>query len=167
MSKLYLSFVQKSFKYLFLLFLVFELESSEKIDIKELVAEAGSERLEGAVPIVCNPGDAIICNRQLLHGSFPNCGYEQRVTVNFGFHRRSSVLGTQGGGIHSESQVFTEEIIQRRARSIGYAIDARKQKYASETPYSYEPFESTNTSFVWNDEARKDLKDYNLEDLSI
>ena len=102
-----------------------------------------------------------------MHGSFPNCGYEQRVTVNFGFHRRSSVLGTQGGGIHSESQVFTEEIIQRRARSIGYAIDARKQKYASETPYSYEPFESTNTSFVWNEEARKDLKDYNLEDLSI
>ena len=105
-----------------------------KIDIKELVAEAGSERLEGAVPIVCNPGDAIICNRQLLHGSFPNCGYEQRVTVNFGFHRRSSVLGTQGGGkklgIHSEwHQVFTEEIIQRRARSIGYVIDARKQKY--------------------------------------
>ena len=37
MSKLYLSFVQKSFKYLFLLFLVFELESSEKIDIKELL----------------------------------------------------------------------------------------------------------------------------------
>jgi ectoine hydroxylase-related dioxygenase (phytanoyl-CoA dioxygenase family) len=138
-----------------------------KIDIKELVAEAGSERLEGAVPIVCNPGDAIICNRQLLHGSFPNCGYEQRVTVNFGFHRRSSVLGTKGGGIHSESQVFNEEIIQRRARSIGYAIDARKQKYKSETPYSYEPFESTNTTFVWNEEARKDLKDYNLEDLSI
>ena len=41
--------------------------------IKKLVAESGSERLEGAVPIVCNPGDAVICNRQLLHGSFPNC----------------------------------------------------------------------------------------------
>jgi ectoine hydroxylase-related dioxygenase (phytanoyl-CoA dioxygenase family) len=70
-----------------------------KIDIKKLVAESGSERLEGAVPIVCNPGDAVICNRQLLHGSFPNCGFEKRVTVNFGFHKRSSVLGVKGGGV--------------------------------------------------------------------
>ncbi len=37
MSKLYLSFVRKSFKYFFLLFLVFEINSSEKIDIKELL----------------------------------------------------------------------------------------------------------------------------------
>ena len=37
MSKLYLSFVQKSFKYFFLFFLVFELESSEKVDIKNLL----------------------------------------------------------------------------------------------------------------------------------
>ena len=37
MSKLYLSFVQKSFKYFFLLFLVFELKSSEKVDIKNLL----------------------------------------------------------------------------------------------------------------------------------
>ena len=37
MSKLYLRFVQKSFKYSFLLFLVLELESSEKVDIKNLL----------------------------------------------------------------------------------------------------------------------------------
>ena len=37
MSKLYLSFVRKSFKYFLLLFLVFEINSSEKIDIKELL----------------------------------------------------------------------------------------------------------------------------------
>ena len=138
-----------------------------KIDIKKLVAETGSERLDGAVPIVCNPGDVVICNRQILHGSFPNCGFEPRITVNFGFHKRSSVLGIKGGGIHSESQVFDEEIITRRSRAMGYAIEARKQKYPSEVAFSYHPFKEADTSFEWNNESRKDLKDYNLEDLSI
>ena len=138
-----------------------------KIDIKKLVAESGSERLEGAVPIVCNPGDAVICNRQLLHGSFPNCGYEKRVTVNFGFHKRSSVLGVKGGGVHSEAQVFDDKIIERRSKSIGYAIEARKAKYKDEIPYSYKPFNVLNKEYVWNDDSRNDLKDYNLEDLSI
>ena len=138
-----------------------------KIDIKKKVAETGSERIDGAVPIVCNPGDVVICNRQLLHGSFPNCGFEPRVTVNFGFHKRSSVIGTQGGGIHSEAQVFDDEIIERRSRSIGYAIEARKQKYPNEEAYKYYPFEQSGKSFVWNDSSREDFKDYNLEDLSI
>ena len=138
-----------------------------KIDIKKIVAETGSERIDGAVPIVCNPGDVVICNRQLLHGSFPNCGFEPRVTVNFGFHKRSSVIGTQGGGIHSEAQVFDNEIIERRSRSIGYAIEARKQKYPNEEAYKYYPFEQSGKSYVWNDSSREDLKDYNLEDLSI
>jgi hypothetical protein len=138
-----------------------------KIDIKKIVAETGSERIDGAVPIVCNPGDVVICNRQLLHGSFPNCGFEPRVTVNFGFHKRSSVIGAQGGGIHSEAQVFDDEIIERRSRSIGYAIEARKQKYPNEEAYKYYPFEQSGKSFVWNDSSREDLKDYNLEDLSI
>ena len=138
-----------------------------KINIKELVNNAGSERLEGAVPIICNPGDVVICNRQLLHGSFPNCGYEPRITVNFGFHRRSSVLGIQGGGIHSDAQVFNEEIVERRSRVIGYAIDARKQRFPNEDPYSYKPFQISGKSYKWNDVARADLKDYNLDDLSI
>ena len=138
-----------------------------KIDIKKLVAESGSERLEGAVPIVCNPGDAVICNRQLLHGSFPNSGFEKRVTVNFGFHKRSSVLGVKGGGVHSEAQVFDDEIIERRSKTIGYAIEARKAKYKDEDPYLYKPFKDLQKSYVWDSHARQDLKDYNLEDLSI
>jgi len=138
-----------------------------KIDIKSLVAQSGSERLEGAVPIVCNPGDAVICNRQLLHGSFPNCGFEKRVTVNFGFHKRSSVLGVNGGGVHSEAQVFDEEIITRRSKSIGYAIEARKAKYQDEEPFVYKPFLDNSISYKWDEKARIDLKDYNLEDLSI
>ena len=138
-----------------------------KIDIKNLVKESGSERLKGAVPMICNPGDVVICNRQILHGSFPNCGYEKRVTVNFGFHKRSSVLGTKGGGVHSEAQVFDEEIISRRSKSIGYAIEARKAKYKDEKPFDYKPFKSSGKTYVWDDNARKDLIDYNLEDLSI
>ncbi len=138
-----------------------------KIDIKKLVAEAGSERLKGAVPMICNPGDVVMCNRQLLHGSFPNCGFEKRVTVNFGFHKRSSVLGTKGGGIHSEAQVFDEETINRRSKSIGYAIEARKAKYKDEKPYEYKPFLKSGITYLWDEKARQDLIDYNLEDLSI
>ena len=138
-----------------------------KIDIKKLVAKSGSERINGAVPMICNPGDVVMCNRQLLHGSFPNCGYEPRVTVNFGFHKRSSVLGTQGGGIHSESQVFNEEIIERRSRLLGYAIEARKQKYPEEKAFSYSPFLKSGKQFKWNEEARQNIIDYNLDDLSI
>ena len=138
-----------------------------KLDIADLVGSSGSERLEGAVPIVCNPGDVAICNRQLLHGSFPNCGFEPRVTVNFGFHRRSSVLGVDGGGIHSARQVFDEEVVTRRSRTIGYAIDARKQRFPEEEPYCYQPLADKASEYVWDDSARADLKDYNLEDLSI
>ncbi len=138
-----------------------------KLDIKALVATSGSERLEGAVPIVCNPGDVVICNRQLLHGSFPNCGLEPRVTVNFGFHRRSSVLGVTGGGVHSDAQVFDEAIIARRSRALGYAIEARKQRFPEETPYAYKPFQNEGVRFEWNASARQDLKDYNCDDLSI
>ena len=138
-----------------------------KLDIKALVDESGSERLEGAVPIVCNPGDVVMCNRQLLHGSFPNCGFEPRITVNFGFHKRSSVLGVMGGGIHSDAQVFDEEIVNRRSRAIGYAIDARKQRFPDETPYQYQPLSAAANDYRWDESARADLKDYNLDDLSI
>jgi len=138
-----------------------------KLDIKALVAESGSERLKGALPLICNPGDVVICNRQLLHGSFPNCGFEPRVTVNFGFHKRSSVLGVMGGGVHSDAQVFDDATVARRSRTIGYGIDARQQRFPNETPYRYQPFAEGSETYRWNDAARAALKDYNLDDLSI
>ena len=138
-----------------------------KLDIKSLVDASKGERLEGAVPIVCEPGDVVMCNRQALHGSFPNCGFEPRLTVNFGFHRRSSVLGVMGGGVHSDAQVFDEEIIARRSRVLGYAIDARRQRFPGETPYVYKPFDDAGLSFTWDDAARRDMTDYNRDDLSI
>ena len=138
-----------------------------KIDITDLVAESGSERIEGAVPLVCDRGDVVICNRQALHGSFPNSGFEPRLTVNFGFHKRSSVLGVKGGGIHSDAQVFDDEIIARRSKVLGYAIAARKERYPDEMAYTYQPFEAAGRSFEWNEAARRDMHDYNRDDLSI
>ena len=138
-----------------------------KIDIGQLVEEAGSERIEGAVPLVCDAGDVVICNRQLVHGSFPNSGFEQRVTVNFGFHRRSSVLGVMGAGIHSAAEVYDADVIEHRSRVIGYAIDARQQRFPDETPFQYQPFVASGKTYQWNDESRAGLRDYNLHDLSI
>ena len=138
-----------------------------KIDIKDLVSSSKSERIEGAVPLVCDRGDVVICNRQALHGSFPNSGFEPRLTVNFGFHKRSSVLGVQGGGIHSDAQVFDDEIIARRSRVLGYAIAARKERFPEEPAYEYKPFTEQSLSFVWDDAARADIHDYNRDDLSI
>ncbi len=138
-----------------------------KIDIKDLVSSSKSERIEGAVPLVCDRGDVVICNRQALHGSFPNSGFEPRLTVNFGFHKRSSVLGIKGGGIHSDAQVFDDKIIARRSRVLGYAIAARKERFPEETAYEYKPFTEQSLSFVWDDAARADIHDYNRDDLSI
>ena len=138
-----------------------------KIDIKDLVSSSQSERIEGAVPLVCDRGDVVICNRQALHGSFPNSGFEPRLTVNFGFHKRSSVLGVKGGGIHSDAQVFDDEIIARRSRVLGYAIAARKERFPEEPAYEYKPFTEQSLSFVWNEAARADIHDYNRDDLSI
>jgi len=117
--------------------------------------------------LVCDRGDVVICNRQALHGSFPNSGFEPRLTVNFGFHKRSSVLGVQGGGIHSDAQVFDDEIIARRSRVLGYAIAARKERFPEETAYEYKPFTEQSLSFVWDEAARADIHDYNRDDLSI
>ena len=138
-----------------------------QVDIKARVAEAGSERLPDAVPMVCQPGDVVISNRQLLHGSFANTSQDWRVTINAGFHRRSSVLGVQGGGIHSAPAVYDEERIRTRSRLIGYAIDARRQRFPDEMPFTYKPFVESEESYRWDEQAKAGLKDYNLLDLSI
>ena len=138
-----------------------------RADIVKMVESSGSERIEGAVPIICSPGDVVINNRQNLHGSFANLGFEPRVTVNFGFHRRSSVLGVKGAGIHAEANVMDADFIDARSRLIGLAINARAQRFPDETPYNYAPFAGRESEFIWNEAAQASLKDYNLMDLSI
>ena len=77
------------------------------------------------------------------------------------------MLGVQGGGIHSEAQEFDEEIIARRSRVLGYAIDARQQRFSDEASYRYQPFAEAQKVFSWNAQAKADIKDYNCDDLSI
>ena len=138
-----------------------------RVDITKAVAEAGSERILDAVPIVCDPGDVVINNRQILHGSFANTGFEPRLTINFGFHRRSSVLGVMGAGIHSDAVVYNDQFIRERSRVIGYGINARAKKYPHETPYVYKPLADVQHEYEWTEQAKAGLRDYNAQDLSI
>lgn len=138
-----------------------------KVDIKAMVDAAGTDRLPDAVPMICDPGDVAICNRQALHGSFANTSEDWRVTVNFGFHRRASVLNVHGGGVHNAPAFYDAERIRKRARMIAYAIDARRQRFPDETPFVYQPLAGEEGAYRWTPEARADIKDYNLLDLSI
>lgn len=138
-----------------------------ELDIAAMVEAAGTPRLPEAVPMICAPGDVAICNRQAVHGSFANTSTEWRVTVNFGFHRRKSVLGVAGGGIHNAPAVYDEERIRKRSELIGYAIEARRQRFPDETPFEYAPHRDSGETFEWSPEAKAGLKDYNLLDLSI
>ena len=134
-------------------------------DIPALCEASGSERLKDAVPLICAPGDVAICNRQAVHGSFANTSPNPRVTFNFGFHRRSSVLGVTGNGIHSEEAIYDDARIAERSKVIGYAISARAARFPQETPYDYLP--QAGQRLDWNDDARADISDYNLLDLGI
>jgi len=139
-----------------------------KADIRAMAARAGSDRLPDAVPIVCKPGDVAITNRQAVHGSFANTSPDWRVTVNFGFHRRRSVLGvTTTGTLHAAKATYDEERLRERSRVIGYAIDARRQRFPLETPYVYRPHAQAGETLRWDAAAKASLKDYNLLDLSI
>lgn len=136
-----------------------------KVDIARLVAEAGTERLPQAVPLVCAPGDVAITNRQAVHGSFANTSPNWRVTVNMGFHRRRSVLGVEGGGVHNAAAVYDEARIAERSRVLGWAIDARRRRFPDETPFDYAPH--AGEQHVWDDAAKAAIKDYNRLDLGI
>jgi hypothetical protein len=138
-----------------------------KADIKAMVEAAQSDRLPDAVPLICDPGDVVICNRQAIHGSFANTCEDVRVTINFGFHRRKSVLGVVSGGVHNPVAVYDDARIRERSRLIQYAIDARRRRFPKETPYNYRPFAGHEDEFRWTPEVKAGIKDYNLLDLGI
>ena len=138
-----------------------------KVDIGALRAEGDADRIPGAVPLLCAPGDVAITSRQVVHGSFANAGPDPRVTVNFGFHRRSSVLNVETRSFENKPIVYDEARVAARSRVIGYAIDARRQRFPDETPFDYKPFRGRMEAYRWNDAARADLHDYNTTDLFI
>ncbi len=138
-----------------------------KVDIAAMVAAAGSDRLPEAVPVICDPGDVAITSRQAVHGSFANTSDNPRVTINFGFHRRRSVLDVTSGGVHSPVTTYDADYIRRRSALIMYGINARRSRFPDETPYHYQPFDGLDDDFRWDDDARRAIQDYNTEDLGI
>jgi hypothetical protein len=141
-----------------------------KADIRAIAEKAGGERFPGAVPVICKPGDVSMTSRQALHGSFANTSLDWRSSLTFGFHRRRSVLNAPFvsiGDIDDAPQAYTDEVIARRSRVIGYAIAARHQHFPNEKPFSYRPHHLGGLQFEWDAKAQADMKDYNILDLAI
>ena len=139
-----------------------------KIDIKAMIeANDGSDCLPGAIPMVCEPGDVAMTNRQVVHGSFANTSPDQRMTINFGFHRRSSVIGLCTTN-NNQQVVYDDDYIFESSRLIPLAIDARLKRYPLEPHYVYQPMTGQEENNRWNETTRKSiLKDYNVRNLSI
>lgn len=138
-----------------------------RADIKEMVRRAGSDRLPEAVPLICSPGDVAITNRQAIHGSFANTSSKYRVTLNFGFHRRSSVLNVESGGVHNPVSIYTDEYIRSRSRLIMFGINARQKRFPKEPRYVYQPMSGCENDYLWDSSRMTELKDYNLQDIGI
>lgn len=139
-----------------------------QMDIAAMVSpDSEPERLAGAVPMVCDAGDVVLSNRQLLHGSFANASPDQRATFIFGFHPRRSVLGVRK--LVGEAEVVYDAArINDRARVISLAIDARQQLHPNEQRFVYKPLEGRENELQWSEAARaRILDDYNVQDLVI
>ncbi len=134
-----------------------------KADLKEMQSESGSDRLDGAVPLLCRPGDVAICNRQIVHGSFPNTSDKPRYTYVFGFHRRSSVEHVQGW----RPEPYTPEYIDRSCRLIDVAIDARKQRFPKEKSYCYKPSMGRTTQSWSKEERAEEMLNYQQRSIGI
>lgn len=135
-----------------------------KLDIAALAKESRNpERLPGAVPLVCEAGDVTMVNRQTLHGSFANTSPDRRITVNYGFHRYSSVIN-QRGKLSGDGNFYDADYVRERCRSIQIAIDARAQRFPHEDPYVYKPFVGHEDDNRWSPGV---LVDYDQRDLGI
>ena len=101
-----------------------------RVDIAAQVAAHGA-RLPGSIPVPVAAGDVIVHSRNLVHGSFTNRSPEQRVTVYFGYHARTTVEGE-----------FAPGQIRRRAQVVELALAARAadRRFADGTGYRYRPW---------------------------
>ncbi|MDA3040239.1 MAG: phytanoyl-CoA dioxygenase family protein [Actinomycetota bacterium] len=147
-----------------------------RIDIKaKVAANAGSDMLPDAIPLLCEAGDLTIVSRQMLHGSFANTSPDPRISMTFGFHRRSSVLGVEGKLTMADTKpgeykgpIYDEQRIFERSAVIAVAIDARRQRFVDEEPFRYQPFIGREDEFRYNDETFDAvIRDYNTRDVSI
>jgi hypothetical protein len=137
-------------------------------DIRKLMADAGSDRIPGAVPLLCDAGDTIVTNRQLVHGSFANSSPDRRITLNAGFFPRKRVLNVTARRLHGVVETFDEERVAERSRIIQLAIDARRQRFPNEKAYVYKPLVGHEDENRWNETTRASLlKNYNQRDMFI
>ena len=77
------------------------------------------------------------------------------------------MLNVETRDFSNVTTTYDDALIRRRSRLIGWAIDARRQRFPNETPYVYQPFASAGQKFRWNEKARAAIKDYNAVDLFV
>ncbi len=141
---------------------------SGKADIRAMVAACGSDRIEGAVPMLCGAGDTIVTNRQLVHGSFANSSPDRRITLNEGFFPRRRVLNVTTKRLNGNVETYDQARIDARTRIIQLAIDARRQHFPHEQGYVYRPLAGREDENRWSETARASmLKNYNKLDMFI
>ncbi|MBS0243593.1 MAG: phytanoyl-CoA dioxygenase family protein, partial [Proteobacteria bacterium] len=139
-----------------------------KVNIRKLVEESGSDRIDGAVPMLCEPGETMILNRQAVHGSFANSSPDRRITLNAGFFPRKRVMNITTKKLTGEVQTYDEARINERSRIIPIAIDARRQRFPQEKSFVYQPLKGRDAENRWNEETRgKVLWNYNQRDMFI
>jgi phytanoyl-CoA dioxygenase PhyH len=139
-----------------------------KADIKRMVAESGSDRLDGAVPMLCQAGDTIVTNRQLVHGSFANSSPDRRITLNAGFFPRKRVLDVTTRRLNGVVETYDQARIDARTRILQLAIDARRQRFPHEKAYVYRPLAGHEDENRFNETTRAAvLKNYNQLDMFI
>jgi ectoine hydroxylase-related dioxygenase (phytanoyl-CoA dioxygenase family) len=118
--------------------------------------------------MVSGPGDVIISNRQLVHGSFANTSPDRRVTVNFGFLPRASVLNVTAIQLDGRVETYDAARLRQRSRMIAVAIDARHQHFPLERRYVYRPFRGDEDAHRWSEAVRETVvRNYNLLDVHI
>ena len=138
-----------------------------RVDIPARVAlNGGSTRLPDAVPMLCERGDVVVCNRQCLHGSFANASRDRRATFVWGFFRRDSVLGAEvevpatRPGQEMGRRRYSEACIQSRARIVQCAIAVRKAHRPEEQPYVYRPADGLESAVDSPGSVRAALRGY-------
>lgn len=120
--------------------------------------------LTEAVPMMLEPGDLGLVDRSSLHGSYPNESTERRVTMTLGYHNRDSAINAETTNVHAfrrpgktKKVKYSEDYVLQRARMIPLAIDARRQKYPNEEPYTY------RGTYIgggeWNEKSRREISE--------
>lgn len=84
-----------------------------------------------------------------------------------GFHPRASVLGVAARGVDGAMQTYDKERVRRRSEILGYAIDARRQRFPDERQFSYRPHAQSGETFCWSEESRANIRDYQIGDMLI